>query len=165
MTPSRECDTTGITRPCTKHNYLVKDVNDLARVVHEAFHVARSGRPGPVVIDLPKDVTIAEGTYVPPGKVRHKSYNPQVKGDMKKIEAAVKMMAAAQKPVIYAGGGVINSRPRGLATVDPIDPSFAGFPCTLTLMGLGAYPATDPQFLGHAGYARQLRGQHGHARL
>ncbi|MCK4939198.1 MAG: acetolactate synthase 3 large subunit, partial [Rhodospirillaceae bacterium] len=110
----QEADTTGITRPCTKHNYLVKDVKDLARIVHEAFHVASSGRPGPVVIDLPKDVQMGLvnlGDYVPKTKVVHKSYNPQVKGDTAKIKEAVKMLAGAKKPVIYAGGGVINSGP------------------------------------------------------
>ncbi len=108
----QECDTTGITRPCTKHNYLVKDVNDLARVVHEAFHVARSGRPGPVVIDLPKDVGINIGSYVPPAKVKHKSYQPNLKGDLKAIKQAVALMAGPKKPIFYCGGGVINSGPK-----------------------------------------------------
>ena len=107
----QECDTTGITRPCTKHNYLVKDVNDLARVVHEAFHVARSGRPGPVVIDLPKDVAMNVGSYVPPAKVKHKNYQPKLKGDLKAIRQAVELMAGAKKPIFYCGGGVINSGP------------------------------------------------------
>ena len=146
----QECDTTGITRPCTKHNYLVKDVNDLARVVHEAFHVARSGRPGPVVIDLPKDVAIATGAYVPPAKVKHKSYAPKVKGDLEAIKRAVEMMAGAKRPIFYCGGGVINSGPAASKLLAQLV-RLTGYPCTLTLMGLGAYPASDPQFLGMLG--------------
>ncbi len=146
----QEADTTGITRPCTKHNYLVKDVNDLARVVHEAFHVARSGRPGPVVIDLPKDVANAIGTYTPPGKVKHKRYNPQVKGDIAAIKEAVKLMAGAKKPVFYCGGGIINSGPAASQLLTQFV-RLTGYPCTLTLMGLGAFPASDPQFLGMLG--------------
>ncbi len=146
----QEADTTGITRPCTKHNYLVKDVNDLARVVHEAFHVARSGRPGPVVIDLPKDVANATGTYTPPGKARHKTYNPQVKGDLGAIKQAVELMATAKKPLFYCGGGVINSGPQASQLLAQFV-RLTGYPCTLTLMGLGAFPASDPQFLGMLG--------------
>ena len=146
----QEADTTGITRPCTKHNYLVKDVNDLARVVHEAFHVATSGRPGPVVIDLPKDVAMATGPYLPPNKVQHKSYRPKVKGDLNKIKAAVKLMASAKKPIIYAGGGVVNSGPGASQLLTQLTRA-TGFPLTLTLMGLGAFPASDPQFLGMLG--------------
>jgi len=146
----QECDTTGITRPCTKHNYLVKDVNDLARVVHEAFHVARSGRPGPVVIDLPKDVALADGPYVPPGKVKIKSYEPQVKGDIAAIRDAVRLLAGAKKPVFYCGGGVINSGPGASLLLTQLV-RLTGYPCTLTLMGLGAFPASDPQFLGMLG--------------
>ncbi len=146
----QEADTIGITRPCTKHNYLVKDVDDLARVVHEAFHVAKSGRPGPVVIDLPKDVANATGTYTPPGKVKHKRYNPQVKGDLKAIKQAVGLMAQAKKPVFYCGGGVINSGPAASQLLTQFV-RLTGYPCTLTLMGLGAFPASDPQFLGMLG--------------
>ncbi len=146
----QEADTTGITRPCTKHNYLVKDVDDLARVVHEAFHVAKSGRPGPVVIDLPKDVQMALGDYVAPNKVKHKSYNPQVKGDTSRIKEAVKMMAKSKKPIIYAGGGVINSGPGASQLLTQLV-QMTGFPVTKTLMGLGAYPATDKQSLGMLG--------------
>ena len=146
----QEADTTGITRPCTKHNYLVKDVDDLARVVHEAFHVARSGRPGPVVIDLPKDVANATGTYTPPGKVKLKRYDPQVKGDLKAIKQAVELMAGAKKPVFYCGGGVINSGPAASQLLTQFV-RLTGYPCTLTLMGLGAFPASDPQFLGMLG--------------
>src|SRR5579884_2946113 len=105
----QECDTVGITRPCTKHNYLVKDVNDLARVLHEAFYVARTGRPGPVVVDIPKDVQFARGVYVNPGKVVHKTYRPQLKGSAQAIRDAVDLIASAKRPVFYTGGGVINS--------------------------------------------------------
>jgi len=146
----QEADTIGITRPCTKHNYLVQDVNDLARVVHEAFHVAKSGRPGPVVIDLPKDVVTAEGVYTPPGKARHKIYNPQVKGDQDAIRQAVELMASAKKPVFYGGGGIINSGPQASQLLTQLV-RLTGYPCTLTLMGLGALPASDPQFLGMLG--------------
>src|SRR5919107_2297075 len=105
----QEADTTGITRPCTKHNYLVKDITRLGATVHEAFIVAKSGRPGPVVIDLPKDVQFAEGTYVPPNDIRHKSYRPQVKPELAKVEEAIELIANAKRPVFYTGGGVINS--------------------------------------------------------
>src|SRR6267154_2295349 len=109
----QEADTTGITRPCTKHNYLVKAVSDLARVVHEGFYVARSGRPGPVVIDLPKDVLMNKYDYVAPDKpVQHKSYRPQVKPDAAKIEQAVELIAHAKRPVFYTGGGVVNAGPK-----------------------------------------------------
>src|ERR671921_159562 len=110
----QECDTVGITRPCTKHNYLVKNVNDLARVLHEAFYVATTGRPGPVVVDIPKDVQFALGQYHPPRKSDvHVSYAPRVKGDALAIRKAVSMLAGAKKPVIYTGGGVINSGREG----------------------------------------------------
>jgi acetolactate synthase-1/2/3 large subunit len=146
----QEADTTGITRPCTKHNYLVKDVNDLARVVHEAFHVARSGRPGPVVIDLPKDVLMAKGPYTSKSKVKIKSYNPQIKGDLGRIKAAVQAIAKAKRPLIYAGGGVVNSGPAASQLLNQFV-KLTGAPCTLTLMGLGAYPASDKQYLGMVG--------------
>ena len=105
----QEADTTGITRPCTKHNYLVKDINDLARVLHEAFYVARTGRPGPVVVDLPKDVLFASGTYRAPDTIRHKSYRPQFAPDPVRIKGAVALIAAAKRPLFYGGGGIINS--------------------------------------------------------
>src|SRR5262245_10220963 len=108
----QECDTVGITRPCTKHNWLVKDVNELAATIHEAFHVATTGRPGPVVVDIPKDVQFARGTYTPPQTAPRTSYHPKVQGDLEKIKAAVELMAGAKKPVIYSGGGVINSGPQ-----------------------------------------------------
>ncbi|MCR4379401.1 MAG: acetolactate synthase 3 large subunit [Rhodospirillales bacterium] len=146
----QEADTTGITRPCTKHNYLVKSIEDLPRIMHEAFYVASSGRPGPVVIDLPKDVQMALGDYTAPTKVTHKSYKPQVKGDVAAIKEAVKMLAKAKKPIIYAGGGVINSGP-GASKLLTNFTQMTGFPITLTLMGLGAYPAADKQYLGMLG--------------
>src|SRR5579863_3213141 len=105
----QEADTTGITRPCTKHNYLVKDINDLARVMHEAFYVAANGRPGPVVVDLPKDILVGTGPYQGPPKQGHKSYKPRTKGDPEAIETAAKLMAHAKKPLFYVGGGVVNS--------------------------------------------------------
>ncbi len=146
----QECDTIGITRPCTKHNYLVKDVNDLARVIHEAFYVARSGRPGPVLIDLPKDVALAIGPYVGPKNIQPKSYNPQVKADASSIEEAIKMLATAKRPLIYAGGGVVNSGPQASKLLKQFV-KMTGAPCTLTLMGLGTYPASDKQYIGMVG--------------
>ena len=146
----QEADTTGITRPCTKHNYLVKTVDDLARTVHEAFHVARGGRPGPVVVDLPKDVVQAPGVYTLPNKIKLKRYYPQVKGDLKAIKQAVELLAKSKKPVFYCGGGVINSGPAASQLLTQFV-RLTGYPCTLTLMGLGAYPASDPQFLGMLG--------------
>ncbi|MBN8520797.1 MAG: acetolactate synthase 3 large subunit [Alphaproteobacteria bacterium] len=146
----QEADTTGITRACTKHNYLVKDVNDLANIIHEAFHVARSGRPGPVVIDLPKDIQFAPGTYVPAEQANLQMYQPQVNPDMTRIEAAVEMMATAKKPVFYTGGGVINAGPEASEYLTALVRA-TGFPITSTLMGLGAFPASDPQWLGMLG--------------
>src|ERR1700757_4890413 len=107
----QECDTVGITRPCTKHNYLVKNVNDLARVLHEAFYVAGHGRPGPVVVDIPKDIPFAKGFYQGPQNIAHKTYKPRIKGDSAKIKSAVEMMRRAKRPLFYTGGGVINSGP------------------------------------------------------
>jgi len=146
----QEADTTGITRPCTKHNYLVKSVEDLAAVVHEAFYVAQTGRPGPVVIDLPKDVLMALGDYAPPTQAKHKSYNPQVKGDPAAIAEAVKILSKAKKPIFYVGGGVINSGPGAGQLLRQLA-HLTGAPLTLTLMALGAYPASDKQYLGMLG--------------
>lgn len=146
----QEADTTGITRPCTKHNYLVKNPDDLARVMHEAFHVARSGRPGPVVVDLPKDVLMKEGEYIPATRIKHKTYKPQVKGDRSAIEQAIELIATARKPVFYTGGGVVNSGPAACQLLTQLV-RMTGFPITQTLMGLGAYPASDPQHLGMLG--------------
>src|SRR5690349_22462439 len=132
----QECDTVGITRPSTKHNWLVRDVNDLAKVLHEAFYVATSGRPGPVVIDIPKDVQFATGTYHPPRKSDvHVSYTPRLKGDATQIRKAVALLAAARRPMIYTGGGVINSGPQASRLLRELV-EFTGFPITSTLMGL-----------------------------
>ncbi len=146
----QECDTVGITRPCTKHNYLVKDINDLSRVVHEAFYVARTGRPGPVVVDLPKDIQFATGPYGGPEKVAHKTYRPRIEGDSDAIDTALNLLVNAKRPVIYAGGGVINSGAEASALLTEFT-RLTGVPITLTLMGLGAYPASDSQFLGMLG--------------
>ncbi|MCB1437720.1 MAG: acetolactate synthase 3 large subunit [Rhodobiaceae bacterium] len=149
----QECDTVGITRPCTKHNWLVRNVNDLARIIHEAFYVATSGRPGPVVVDVPKDVQFATGTYTPPptsGKSSYKGYVPQLKGNMAAIRTAVEMMAKAKKPVFYTGGGVVNSGPEACHLLRELV-RMTGYPITSTLMGLGAYPGSDKQWLGMLG--------------
>lgn len=149
----QECDTVGITRPCTKHNWLVRDVNDLARIIHEAFYVAQSGRPGPVVVDIPKDVQFATGIYRGPngeGKSSYKGYAPKVKGDAAPIKAAVELIAKAKKPVFYTGGGVINSGPKASELLRELVRA-TGYPITSTLMGLGAYPASDKQWLGMLG--------------
>src|ERR1700689_3654257 len=146
----QECDTVGITRPCTKYNYLVKNIDDLASALHEAFHIASSGRPGPVVVDIPKDIQFAKGTYSKPKEFQHKGYKPRLKGDPDKIKQAVEMMAAAKRPLFYTGGGVINS---GRAASEALRElaKLTAFPVTSTLMGLGAFPAADPQWLGMLG--------------
>ena len=160
----QECDTVGITRPCTKHNYLVKDVNDLARILHEAFFVAQNGRPGPVVIDIPKDVQFGKGTYIGPSKVVHKTYRPQVKGNPQAIREAVDLIANAKRPIFYTGGGVINAGPNASRLLrEFVD--LTGFPITSTLMGLGAYPASSHAVSRNARHARHLRGQPRHAWL
>ena len=146
----QEADTTGITRPCTKHNYLVKDVDDLSRTMHEAFYVAAAGRPGPVVIDLPKDVQFAEGEYLSPDNVTHRHYNPQREGADAAIEQAVELIANAKKPIFYIGGGCINSGPRACELVTELV-KMTGYPATTTIMGLGAFPASSPQWLGMLG--------------
>ncbi len=146
----QEADTTGITRPCTKHNYLVKDVNDVAQTMHEAFYVARSGRPGPVVIDLPKDVQFAEGVYNGPGAFEHRSYRPRTEPEPAGIAEALRLMAAAERPLFYVGGGVINAGPQASADLRSLVRA-TGFPITQTLMGLGAFPTNDKQSLGMVG--------------
>jgi len=146
----QECDTVGITRPCTKHNWLVKNVEDLSRVLHEAFYVARTGRPGPVVVDVPKDVQFATGTYTGPKDVRHKTYQPRVKGDANAIARAVELMSRARKPVLYTGGGVINSGRKASQLLRDLV-RLTGFPVTSTLMGLGAFPASGKEWLGMLG--------------
>lgn len=147
----QECDTVGITRPCTKHNWLVKDVNDLARIIHEAFRIAQTGRPGPVVVDIPKDVQFATGTYTPPEQhAIQRSYQPKLQGDTKAIEAAVQLMASARRPVIYSGGGVVNSGPEASRLLRELV-QLTDFPITSTLMGLGSYPASGENWLGMLG--------------
>jgi acetolactate synthase I/II/III large subunit len=146
----QECDTVGITRPCTKHNYLVKNVNDLSRVLHEAFYVAAHGRPGPVVVDIPKDIQFATGVYHGPKNIEHKTYKPKLKADLDKIKAAIEMMRAARRPLFYTGGGVVNSGPEACQLLRELV-QVTDFPITSTLMGLGAYPASDPQWLGMLG--------------
>ena len=146
----QEADTVGITRPCTKHNYLVKDVNDLARLMHEAYYVARSGRPGPVVVDLPKDIQLAEGVYTVPDGSTHRTYRPRIEGDPTQVERAVELIAGAKRPIFYAGGGVINSGPRAAELLSELV-RMTGYPVTTTVMGLGGYPGTDPRCLGMLG--------------
>ncbi len=145
----QEADTTGITRPCTKHNYLVKDVEQLAATIHEAFHVARSGRPGPVLIDLPKDIQFATGTYRTPDECNF-SYRPAYEPEAAAIEKVIAMIAEAERPLFYTGGGVINSGPQAATALTDLV-RLTGIPCTSTLMGLGAFPASDPHFLGMLG--------------
>jgi len=146
----QEADTVGITRPCTKHNYLVKSTNDVARVMHEAFHVARSGRPGPVVVDLPKDIQMADAPYRSASECVHKTYRPKVEPVAVDIERAIDLMAEAKKPIFYVGGGLVNAGDEACTRVTELIQA-TGFPVTLTLMGLGAYPASDKQFLGMLG--------------
>ncbi len=146
----QECDTTGITRPCTKHNYLVKDVDLMARTIHEAFYVARSGRPGPVVVDLPKDIQFESGRYEPPAEIEHKSYRPRVNPERRRVEEAVALIADAKRPIFYTGGGIINAGPKASALLRELV-ELTGYPATSTLMGLGALPASDRRFLGMLG--------------
>ena len=155
----QECDTVGITRPCTKHNWLVKDVNDLARTIHEAFQIATTGRPGPVVIDVPKDVQFKTGTYVGPGAISRRAYSPKTEPDAAAIDAAVTMMAAAKRPIFYTGGGIVNSGPTAVAALRELV-ALTGFPVTSTLMGLGAFPASDPKWLGMVGMHGTYESNH-----
>jgi len=146
----QECDTTGITRPCTKHNWLVKDINDLPRIMHEAFEVATTGRPGPVLVDIPKDIQFAKAKYFKPKKkikLKEKSHNTFKQSD---IDQLVDLMKKASRPVFYTGGGVINSGPKASELLRELV-SITGFPITSTLQGLGAYPGDDNQFLGMLG--------------
>jgi acetolactate synthase-1/2/3 large subunit len=146
----QECDTVGITRPCTKYNYLVKRIEDLPRVLHEAFHIASSGRPGPVVVDVPKDIQFAKGIYSKPKDFPHTGYKPKLKGDIDRIKQAVDLMAHAKRPLFYTGGGVVNS---GRAACDLLREfvKLTGYPITSTLMGLGAFPSADPKWIGMLG--------------
>ncbi|MBN2905878.1 MAG: acetolactate synthase 3 large subunit [Rhodobacteraceae bacterium] len=146
----QEADTVGITRPCTKHNWLVKETDKLAETIHQAFHVATTGRPGPVLIDIPKDVQFAEGTYTEPRRARVAHYQPRVKGDMAMITRLVEAMETAERPIFYTGGGVINSGDAATQLLRELAAA-TGFPVTSTLMGLGAYPASGEQWLGMLG--------------
>jgi len=146
----QECDTTGITRPCTKHNWLVKDINQLAETMHKAFHVANSGRPGPVLVDIPKDVQFQKGKYKSSKEVVVETYKPKVKAELTNIEKAVEMIVKSKKPIIYSGGGVINAGMRASDALTEFT-RVTNFPITSTLQGLGAFPGSDPQFLGMLG--------------
>jgi acetolactate synthase-1/2/3 large subunit len=155
----QEADTVGITRHCTKHNYLVKDPARLGAVIHEAFHIATSGRPGPVVIDIPKDVQVATAKYQKPGPIQHKTYRPALKADRAAIEQVVDMLAAAERPVLYTGGGVINAGPGASQLLRELV-RLTGAPVTSTLMGLGAFPASAPQWLGMLGMHGTYEANH-----
>ncbi len=146
----QEADTTGITRQATKHNYLVKRAEDLARVVHEAFHVAKTGRPGPVLVDLPKDILINPAPYAEAAKGPHRSYRPRIEPDATRIVDAVALIKGARRPIFYTGGGVINAGPEAAQLLAEFA-GLVGAPVTSTLMGLGAFPAANPQFLGMLG--------------
>ncbi len=146
----QEADTVGITRPCTKHNWLVKETETLSNTIHQAFHVATSGRPGPVLVDIPKDVQFASGTYTPPAKADTRHYQPRVKGDIDAITAMVELMETAERPIFYTGGGVINSGPAATQLLREFVAA-TGFPVTSTLMGLGSYPASGDSWLGMLG--------------
>ena len=146
----QECDTTGITRPCTKHNWLVKDINLLAETIHKAFHIANSGRPGPVLVDIPKDVQFQKGNYKSAKEVVVETYKPKVKAELTDIEKAVEMIVKSKKPVIYSGGGVINAGTKASDALTEFT-RVTNFPITSTLQGLGAFPGSDPQFLGMLG--------------
>ncbi len=146
----QEADTVGITRPCTKHNWLVKDTDALGDILHQAFHVATTGRPGPVLIDIPKDVQFATGSYTPRTKARTARYKPRLKGDTAAITALVERMETAERPVFYTGGGVINSGPQASQLLRELVGA-TGFPITSTLMGLGAYPASGKEWIGMLG--------------
>jgi len=144
----QECDTVGITRPCVKHNFLVKDVRDLASTMKKAFYIAQTGRPGPVLVDIPKDVTIAKTDYHYPREMEMRSYKPVVKGHQGQIKKAVQLLLSAERPMIYTGGGVILSESSDLLNRLV---NLLGFPCTNTLMGLGGFRASDPKFVGMLG--------------
>jgi len=146
----QEADTVGITRPCTKHNWLVRDTDRLAETIHQAFHVAVSGRPGPVLVDIPKDVQFATGTYLPPARARTDHYRPRTEGDPAQILRLVEAIEEAERPVFYTGGGVINAGPEASRLLRALVDA-TGFPVTSTLMGLGAYPASGRHWLGMLG--------------
>ncbi|MGR3837665.1 MAG: acetolactate synthase 3 large subunit [Cognatishimia sp.] len=146
----QEADTVGITRPCTKHNWLAKETDNLADTLHQAFHVARSGRPGPVLVDIPKDVQFANGTYTTKQEADTAHYEPQLKGDITEITQLVELMETAERPVFYTGGGVINSGPGASQLLRELVDA-TNFPITSTLMGLGSYPASGKNWLGMLG--------------
>jgi len=148
----QECDTTGITRPCTKHNWLVKDVNKLSSIMHKAFEVATTGRPGPVLVDIPKDVQFQKAKYIKPKELKNNNSKTNIKfnGQDNVIENVVELISKSSKPIIYTGGGVINSGPSATQLVRELV-SLTGFPITSTLQGLGAFPGNDLQFLGMLG--------------
>ena len=146
----QEADTVGITRPCTKHNWLAKETDTLAETIHHAFHVARSGRPGPVLVDIPKDTQFASGTYTTKQEIDTSNYDPQLKGDITEITELVALMETAERPVFYTGGGVINSGPAASQLLRELVDS-TGFPITSTLMGLGAYPGSGKNWMGMLG--------------
>ena len=146
----QECDTTGITRPCTKHNWLVKDVNQLAETIHKAFHIATSGRPGPVLVDIPKDVQFQKGVYKSANQIVVETYKPKLKAELTSIEKAVELIVKSKKPIIYSGGGVINAGTKASDALTEFT-RITNFPITSTLQGLGAFPGSDPQFLGMLG--------------
>ena len=147
----QECDTTGITRPCTKHNWLVKDVNKLSSIMHKAFEVATTGRPGPVLIDIPKDIQFQKGKYIKPKNLKNnEKVNIKFNGQDENVEKTIELIKKSSKPIFYTGGGVINSGPRATQLLRELV-LLTGFPITSTLQGLGAYPGNDPQFLGMLG--------------
>ncbi|MCI4665229.1 MAG: acetolactate synthase 3 large subunit, partial [Neomegalonema sp.] len=146
----QEADTVGITRPCTKHNWLVQDVDELPDIIHEAFRVAKAGRPGPVLVDIPKNIQMARGKYRRPNGPLRTSYQPKVKGDLDQIKEAVELLEQAERPIFYSGGGVVNSGPLATQLLRDLVRE-TGFPITSTLMGLGCYPGSDQQFLGMLG--------------
>mgnify|MGYP001242441783 CR=1 FL=1 len=146
----QECDTTGITRPCTKHNWLVKDVNDLPRIMHEAFEVATTGRPGPVLVDIPKDIQFAKAKYKKPKKEKKLNGKSQNNYNQNQIDQLIELMSKSKRPIIYSGGGVINSGPKASDALREFV-QITSFPITSTLQGLGAYPGDDNQFLGMLG--------------
>ena len=146
----QEADTVGITRPCTKHNWLVKDTKKLSGIIHQAFHVALTGRPGPVLVDIPKDVQFATGTYQTKNQTPNENYNPIIKGDISAITQLVELIENAEKPIIYSGGGVINSGVGASQLLCELAEA-TNFPVTSTLMGLGAYPASGKNWLGMLG--------------
>jgi acetolactate synthase-1/2/3 large subunit len=155
----QEADTVGITRACTKHNWLVKDVDDLSRVMHEAFQIATTGRPGPVVIDIPKDVQFKKGPYTGPQAVKHRTYRVKSDPDLGQIVKAIELMANAKKPLFYTGGGIINSGPVASKLLRELV-ALTGFPVTSTLMGLGAFPASSPEWLGLVGMHGTYEANH-----